>query len=316
MKKVLFHGASVTQQSGEESYFFQLEKSLEHNVIDICIYKKGYGGNHLDDAGLLTIARDLEFGYDYCVLEWNTTSISVFDEKKILHIVEVILSKNTVPIFLILARRETVKSDRNCEQQVQSFCIEHNIPLLDCRPGLDPSIHLRDFVHTNLLGATFYASKIHSELLTKLNSFSTSSILNFEGVNHSGLIVRNFDFNQTLYEGQNLSVHLDGVVGKAEIIIEGVRGPSSPLIKCGCEVFSVWDQWSHYDRDSFINFSERISLYNGQYFFEILSDSPDYSKCVREFSYSGVKSLRIKSIFTVNCIISRLADSSTKCNFD
>ncbi|MDP5192187.1 hypothetical protein, partial [Rheinheimera baltica] len=57
--KFFFHGASVTQQSKDDSYFFQLQSFINDEGHSFEIQKKGHGGCHFSDACVLTIGFDV-----------------------------------------------------------------------------------------------------------------------------------------------------------------------------------------------------------------------------------------------------------------
>jgi hypothetical protein len=92
---ILFQGASVTYQSNETSYLFQLINICKKKAKFFKIRKRAYGACHINDAGFLNINRDTKTKTDICILEWNTTKLNYFNENKILYIIGTLVKKKT-----------------------------------------------------------------------------------------------------------------------------------------------------------------------------------------------------------------------------
>lgn len=300
---VLFHGASVTQQSYETSYFYHLVK-LTENDLNITIDRKTYGGCHLNDAGFLNIDSDTSHSVDICFLEWNTTGLDNFETLQIRYIVNILLSKKIVPVFLILLTSDSLSlnSKRKCEAQVINFCIDNNLHYFDYRKLIDPAIDLRDDVHTNELGAIKYANAIYSDLLNIINElpnyiFPVNLIFDYS-------INAMPDLSIKITEGSSLFVNFSEIKDNASVFIETVRGPSSPIIDInnGEKNICIWDRWSHYERKAFVFISNNFDS-DRSVKIKVTSEEIDYSLCAREFSFSGIKELNVISIYGVNCIV-------------
>lgn len=154
--------------------------------------KLGYGGCHLNDAGFSTIDYDTNVPTDIVFIEWNTTALVKFDEKKIRYMAGVLLKKGIMPIFLILARSDSIspESKRKCEQQVKDFCSDNNLICLDYRYLINPEEDLRDFVHTNLSGAMKYANQIYSDLTQIVGELKNSPFPSLDYFEYSISAVR------------------------------------------------------------------------------------------------------------------------------
>ena len=74
---VFFHGASITQQMGEDSFYQKLIKKNTCPLINFRQY--GYGSMSLNSAGFLTINNDAKLTDDICFLDWNSTFLEKFN---------------------------------------------------------------------------------------------------------------------------------------------------------------------------------------------------------------------------------------------
>lgn len=298
--KIFFHGASVTQQSGASSYFQVLQNRV-NKIEGIILRRSGYGGCHLNDAGFLTINSDTNEVTDVCVLEWNTTGLSIFDEQKLQYMAGVLLSKDILPVFLILARRDTIQNSRDSERQVIKFCTDNNLLCLDYRDTVGIECGLRDDVHTNEIGANMYADRLFYDLIdNKLNISNVGLYFNYKEFNIYSL--RNIVLD--VIEGFSVVIELANVQDGAQVIIETIRGPSSPIINIDSKRICIWDQWCHFERPGFIIIASNLLNLNStkkSLFLHVLHDNIDYSICSRTFSYNGVKELKIRGIHGIDC---------------
>lgn len=304
--KILFHGASVTEQGNETSYFDYLNKLLEKNRANVLIKKKGYGGCHFNGAALVTIGPDLSEEFDFCFLEWNTTWLSRFDESDITHMIGSILKKNVKPVFLILPRADTLDNNRDCESQIIAFSERYRIPLLDLRHlSLGYSI-FRDEVHTNLAGAKLYAEHIHDFIfyLSSNNSnYYCDNALPLL-INSVKIISRFKSESFSLSENEFFKFFVSAPTFNSKLILKIVRGPCSPVIEIP-EIgfkFNVWDEYCHYDRIYYLvvplkNLQGKDSYLSIKSLDEII----DYSICRRPFSYSGIKVFKVLEIYGIDC---------------
>ena len=300
-----FHGASVTQQSGASSYFDILSRRIgsSHNLN-----KKGYGGCHFNDAGFLTLRTDLPNLVDVCVLEWNTTGLNEFNLSKLDFVVGYLLDRKVFPVFLILARKDNFFAPRVCDLQILKFCSDKNILCLDYRNKINPELHLRDIVHTNELGAAVYAQNLFLDLFSSfdyMNEYAPliSSYRNFLIDSHRGLIL-------DALEGDRVIIELDEISNGSQVIFEVLIGPYSPVVDInGFSKICFWDRWCHYERSSFKAISIDISelKFNNHLILSILSDVIDYSDCAREFSFGGLKILKIRGVHGVDCLVNRIS---------
>nr|WP_315226314.1 hypothetical protein [uncultured Limnohabitans sp.] len=304
--KILFHGASVTEQSGEGSYFFWLNEALKYEPR-IELYKRGYGGTHFDSACVLTIRDDIgSVNPDICFLDWNTTGSVNFDPVSVSYVIGSLLSFNVIPVFLILARVDNIQGNRQCDSQVISFCEEKKVPFLDLRNLVDPSLHLRDEVHTNLSGAALYANAIAEFIEHLFVNNMHPQVERFEFLDLN--INSKRKLNISISENDFVRFSVSRISESSRVVIETIHGPESPVIKVmpsGLSI-SVWDRWSHFHRPGFVqlwSFRDYSLDSDANLCISVLSDVIDYSSCRRDFSFEGEKFLTISGIYGVNCFV-------------
>jgi len=313
MKRIFFHGASVTQQSKEDSYLSQLKRMLV-DFPGISISSKGYGGCHFSPTAILTVIRDVESeeDIDVCVLEWNTTGLTYFSLDDLAYVAGSLVDMNVRPVFLILGRAETLNSNRQAEDAVLDFCRKNDIIFWDLR-GVVGEGDFRDDVHTNIAGANKYATELLN-LVTNSNLFSDearSTSIEFKRREIKAIEPLLVD----VFENSTLVINVKDVFGpESNVGIESVHGPASGYLKIhGYSKINMWDRWSHYDRRGFINVgplkyeASRLVLR-----LDVLPDSVDYTDCARPgFCFLDKKVLKVRGIFLTNCNIESYYVEST-----
>ncbi|WP_298637112.1 hypothetical protein [uncultured Umboniibacter sp.] len=277
---------------------------MKQRGAKIKVQSKGYGGNHIGDAGYLTINRDVPADVDVCFLEWSTPEQKSLPREKFLYMLDILHGKSILPIVLILARKDNIAGDREFDRELLKLCEENDVKVLDYRSLIVPDVDLRDAVHTKESGALKYSQAIIDELSsiqTSLESWKPprGGPLAFSINSLSELTI-------TLEEGQALEFDVEVLGENAEVIAEVVRGPASGVIDVLPEKLKikVWDRWSHFERPSFLsickfegvnNFVQRVTI-------AMTEDSVDYSHCARPFSYDGPKNFKLKSLLLTNCV--------------
>lgn len=291
--KILFHGASVTEQKDTTGFFENVvilnqERSYE-------FHKCGYGGCHLEDGAFATIDADSNGDYSICFLDWNTTGNPEFEQYKLKYIVETLLNKKTLPVFLIFPRTETLSKDRTCEIQVKQICEEYDLLCLDYRNHVDPQKHLRDFVHTNTAGGMLYAKLITRDLPNARNQYLLREWVKYTS---NEIKIETVDVDIKCYENEELVFNALGTSPYTEIIVEHFKAPYSPVINNNGIRQCLWDAACHYERRDYLCLKPNI---DGDCITQVLDEVIDYSSCRREgFSYDEIKYLNIKKIYYVN----------------
>jgi len=297
--RLIFHGASVTQQNGAGSYVDRLQEMLRHRP-DIAIRKEGYGGCHLDDAGFLTLDSATSDLPDLCFLDWNTTALAEFDAVKLRYMAGMLLDKGVVPVFLILARRSPIRGMRTCERQVADLCAETGVPCIDYRELISPDVDLRDETHTTPHGADVYAARLCEDLQAITERIDALRALRIPY--HPFTVTAFRDVNIGLRENEVIAIDLEECAPRAELVLEVIRGPASPIIDDGRRKVCVWDEWCHFDRRGFLSFWQKEKEEDrAEVLLRVLPDAIDYSGCRRPFSYTEKKEFGILGVYGVDC---------------
>lgn len=309
--EILFHGASVTQQKGNASYFELLAQKLAPRT-DIRLRRATYGGSHFSDAGFLTIDRDTADATDICLIDWNTTGLTSYEEDKLSYFAGVLIKKRILPVFLIFARQDTVGCDREAETQVKNFCAKANILCWDYRSLISPGMDLRDMVHTTESGALKYAVGLHRDLVGLLSS---NVRLQAES---NAYPFKEFKINVASCLGVDVPEHgsvsltVDDIEPGAHVIFKVIRGPSSPIVHMekGPGRVSVWDRWSVFERESYVTAGEDLDRFNAKTVTvptDVLADPIDYTISGKDFTFEGTKIFKIREVSCVNCRMTNFA---------
>ena len=278
--KVAFYGASVTQQrNGYVNHFAKLSKDK--------VLKFGFGGMHLNDAGICLVNKAVETCPDICFIDWFSTAYAGLDGKSDLYIdtiAEKFLKISCRVIFLFLPNLRDLKT---CPwKQFYAFAKNHikkqgleYIPLDEILSEYPIQEILRDEIHTTKKGSQLYAEAIYHYLQqftgspyekadVKPNIYSSLSVLS---------VKRGFD-KELLLEG---NCHIQGFFLKI--------GPWSGIVGISTGVFSkkenTWDLWCYYGRDHF-SFNLQI---DGRATFTVSDEPFDTSNCRDKFDFSKYK---------------------------
>ena len=280
MKKIAFYGASVTQQrNGYIKYFAKLSKAK--------VLKFGFGGMHLNDAGICLVDRVVQSRPEICFIDWFSTYYVGQDGKSALYIdsiAEKLLKIGCRVIFLFCARNNDVKvldwkrfysETKNC---LKNKGLEY-IALDEILYGYPIEEILRDGIHTTKKGSRFYAEVIFHYLQQftdssyekadiKSNIYSSISVLP---------VKRCFD-KELVLEG---NCHIQGFFLKI--------GPWSGIVDISTGTLSkkenTWDWWCYYGRD---HFSFNVPI-EGRATFKISDEPFDTSESRDKFDFSKYK---------------------------
>lgn len=268
-------GASVTAQKFETGYFQQLEHTSCAKLFD-SVEKIAFGGSHLNMAGYAFLEDVLSLRPKVCILDWHSTSLKSFDEVKLICIISNLAKNGCVPLWVFLPRVDTYFNYPESYFQTKKL----GIPFFDLVPHLDkfeldPSIYLRDIVHTNQNGAIVYANLIseavaaiiknHSAELEKIRtSFSKSPEYTPPSVVH---------FSEIIDRKSPVRYEFHHVGGLFEVFAECQLGPSLCYIKVTIldgsielmsKVVNLADQWCYYTRLMVVQLV-KFNLISGSY---------------------------------------------------
>lgn len=173
--KIWFYGASVTAQSKEGAYFYEVEKQLVPKGHGL--RKLGFGGSSFDAAGFAFLPELLADQPDIVVLDWLTPNFAHISVEKLKAFFSFLVSHNILPVWIHFPRADDLQHERPCYKQVYNLCYKHKIPFYclteDKRfkeKAFEPTQYLRDVVHTNDKGGKLYADYVIEKLTVYLES--------------------------------------------------------------------------------------------------------------------------------------------------
>jgi len=269
-------GASVTQQ--KNGYAKQLRKFLSDKV-EI----HGYGGMHLNDAGICFLEEASNNKPEYCLIDWFTTGYNICTpETEIL--IEAILyhfnTRNCKIIFLFLP----FKDDPNKEcfyLYCQSILDKRSIAYIDILKQIEISgieNFLRDSVHTTDFGSLLYAKLIGENFIKLKNGLTTNT-------NHKKTKYNNVCSLKVMKEFSKQLL----LIGNCEIIgLLLTIGPHSGKLQVSGtgtnNIINTWDRWCHYPRLHFT----LATLIQGNLSIQVLQDPFDTSSCKADIDFSKI----------------------------
>jgi hypothetical protein len=319
---ILFYGASVTQQNidlnGNEVGFVPAFKKLAANLpeLDLTIHQRGYGGVHLNDAGLIYLTDAIKLDPDVVFLDWHSTAINIFDERIYSYIQRTLLAKHIKVINLIVPRRSCIgKPERPNILQARGYQQEGSrfLNLYDYLGNeIDISLCTRDEVHTTPTGAKVYAKIIFDFLLKLLNSDrlldkgkSSPPPKNLFSFN-----VNSFDLRCEINEQNKLYIEVEQG-SKIQLFADVLVGPFTPILDIicgGCFSLSLMDSWCYYERKCLKELSTKFTATEGRVEIRISSKKPDYCQLKKTIQHDN-QSLRLP-IYKLYCIGSKIINAS------
>jgi hypothetical protein len=283
----LFFGASVTAQKGDSGYVHVFSKLLvQNNFIDVNIIQKGFGSMHLCDAGICKIDEVIKENPNFCFIDWFSTGFVTNDKEYLQRLLNVIVRKlmliNCKVCFLLIDRLDLGEDRLKMFKNIIEYANQYNIQYIELYGNENVQELLRDSVHTNETGATFYAKKIYDYFMVDIlhNEQIYNLIPNDNEYSNIKCMEINKQINDEIY-----------ITGNFKIIgIEQKIGPFSGLVEItrnNIEKYNqqLWDQWCHFERINIkLNtpFSESIKI-------KILQDSFDTTQCKCDIKFNEIK---------------------------
>jgi hypothetical protein len=292
-------GASVTQQKDGYAYILTEKINPKNNHIF------GYGGMHIDDAGICFLNKVIDDRCDYCFIDFFSTSYMCINQLTIDcldTIVYKFTTNNCKLIFLFLLNENHIERLPYYEF-VKIYLNSKKMYYIDLNEYLVYSNDLvRDNVHTTPFGSEKYAEIIYEQFEKNRN------ILEYpiDIVKTKYCDIKKLSVNKIFQDG--LQLRVGNLLEKCEdikcygIIIGFVLiiGPKSGLIKINNNKMLIWDDWCHYERTHMC--FKHIPV-NDILDITILQDPIDYSRCRRpilDANYGTVKELNIIDIYYIS----------------
>ena len=272
---ITIFGASVTQQ--KNGYAVKLKSKFNEEVRIF-----GYGGMHLNNAGICFIDKVLEKDPSYCFIDWFSTGYTLINEKTIEYIDTIIYrfsQKQCKLIFLIFPSR-----DYSEKISFYRFCKSHLETKSICYIDINDEIGsitdiLRDEIHTTDYGSTKYSDIIYSYFMKNKNSITVPNDIRPTKYLNINKIAVNRTFNKSIeLEGSCEIIGFLLTIGPHSGLVELIEDKTS-------QVFNTWDPWCHYERK---HFNLPCSI-EGKIRINILQDNFDTSNCRRRYDFTKIK---------------------------
>jgi len=286
MKDIIsFFGASVTQQ--KNGYAEQLSKKFLNDEVHIF----GYGGNHINDAGICFIDNVLNINSNYCFIDFFSTAYNSADETtiEILDTIVYKLTQNNCKIIFLFLLNQQHNERIDFYNFVKKYIISKNLFYIDLNDFFKyDTTMIRDTVHTTDFGALQYAETIY-DIFNK-NKNTIQYPVNVEKTkfcdNVKVLNVNKIFNDVVILEGDCLIIAFYLNIG-----------PHSGILEIDNTKYSIWDQWCHYDRTHFnlhkLVVKDRLEI-------KILQENIDYSSCRRTIIETDLmKELNIIDIYYI-----------------
>jgi hypothetical protein len=299
---IVCFGASVTRQNNSYADFLQ-------NLLEYNIYKEAYGSMHLSDAGICFLNKVIEHNPKYCLIDWFSTAKTDYGNEIIKYLDAIIYklaAHNIQPIFLLFPISIMLDSRLEMYQNIHKYAKEHNIYIIDIysksvEENIDKQSLIKDYVHTTLFGAEYYAKQI-AFYMKKFVVESDHKILIPEKNKYSNIK----EFTSPISVKDFLEIEVDDeLIGIYQTI-----GPYSDSISIFdsygnlLNKHDIWDIWSHYERETI-----KIHIPKpGRYLIKLNNNSVDKTKCKQNFDFSNYNAniLNLKKFyFTKNLYIIR-----------
>lgn len=284
---IAFFGASVTLQ--KSGYAKVLQQMLND---DVEIF--GYGGMHLNDAGICFIDDVLAVKPSLCFIDFFSTVYTEETDLTKEYIDTIIYKFSSIGcklIFLFFPKKEEISGWHTfCKQ----FLDERRMSYIDVNTELahiDKESFLKDVVHTNHYGSKLYADIIF-EKYTQIESsiIVPSEPKTTEYISIKKLVVEK-SFDHAIYLSG--SAHIIGFLNTI--------GPYSGIVQITTdnnpsEKVSIWDEWCHYTR---LHFNLAFDMENHA-IITLLPDQINYIKCKSNANLSKYrKKLILHSIYYI-----------------
>lgn len=289
-KRIVFFGASVTQQ--KHGYVDEFAK-LNHKAK---VIKRGYGGMHLNDAGICFIDDILKLKPDICFIDWFSTAYIDRDGEAKIYL-QTILQKLSLircrVVFLFFPYL-------GCEGKIR-FYEEMKEYLNECKREMvlvDEQVPkekwqdlLRDTIHTTQLGSRRYAEIINDYLQLETGETDASEILGSTKYSEIKKMKVKRAFRKNVMLRSDKICYVVGTlnfIGRHSGVIE--------IRKAGGMVKeNLWDQWCYYIRRHF-----NLTLLIDEPTEIVISDETfDTSLCNKSVDLEVKKKLVVDSVYYI-----------------
>lgn len=286
MKDILtLFGASITAQ--KDGY----AKRLSDKFVDSETHVFGYGGNHLDDAGICFLDTIVKTNCNYCFLDFFATAYTSISDRTIEcldTIVHTLTKSNCKLVFLFMVREDHAKRI-DFYNFLKRYITSKHLYSIDLNDSITYTPELfRDTCHTTPLGSETYANHIYDVFQKeKVNISYPCDIVKTKYCDGIHVLqVHNTFHKKVVLEGNCFIVAMYLQIG-----------PKSGIVEIGTKKYWIWDRHCHYTRSQFglrnIEVRGEVTLYISQ-------ETIDYSTCARPVLDTNVqKELNILQIYYI-----------------
>lgn len=284
--RICFYGASVTEQKNNTGYVPVFKNILEENQLNnFEIIQKGFGSMHLFDAGICKIDEIINEKPNYTFLDWFSTGYIETNADKLELYLGVIIRKlmliQSNICFLLFDRSEMCENRLKMYYLIINYANKYNIHYIKLYNNSNVKELLRDSVHTNEVGAKFYAETIF-DYFTKNMHNKDITYANIPNENEYSIIKtlkidKKIDDKIVLFGNFKL-IGIYQTIGNFSGIVEIIKNNTDKSF------FSIWDQWCHYSRNNIkinIEWSNTVEIIITQNTFDtsLCKENVDFSSC-------------------------------------
>lgn len=252
----------------------------------------GYGGNHIDDAGICFIDNITKVNSNYCFVDFFSTAYVSISDSTIEYIETIIykLTESKCKIIFLFFLCYDHDNRIDFYNFIKEYLNNKNLYYIDINDFLKyDSKLLRDNVHTTEFGSEEYAKIIYDKFQKDKNiiEYPINIVKTKYCINNLNKLQVNKIFKDTLFlEGDCLIIAFYLIIG-----------PKSGIIEINGEKESIWDQWCHYDR---FHFNLKNKIVKDKLEVKILQENIDYTSCRRNIGDINIeKELNIVDIYYI-----------------
>lgn len=306
--RICFFGASVTAQ---ESGYAKILSNKWRKYSNCSIF--GYGGMHLNDAGICYIDRVLEKKPNICFVDWFSTDYNKCDEKTIEYL-DTIVYKFTKAkcklIFLFMQYRNS-PDKREFYDFCKKYLSDRKLYYIDIyaeTKDIPADELLRDNIHTTEEGSNIYANIVERcyqnikedvELPQKVRKTLYTEIKHID-------VEREF-FRKLTLKGKGEIIGFYLLVGKHSGIVYVTEKNKTVAV-------NIWDKWCYYNREHF-----RMSMFiDGIVSISVSNEAFDTTMCKVPIDVTEVKKkLVVYSIYYIgeDLRVMNLGEGKRICHF-
>jgi hypothetical protein len=296
---IVFFGASTTEQKYSSGYVPQFQKLILDNSLNFNIIQKGYGGMHLNDAGIIKINDVIDNTPNVCFINWFSSGYIETNKDKLYYYLDIIVRKlmliNCKICFLLLDRRDMCENRLIMFNLVIEYSNLYNLDYIELYNNSNVNELLRDDVHTNESGAIFYATEIFNyfmkNMINKPINYTNIPEETSELYNIKVFQVNKQIDNEIIINGNFKIIGIFQRIGTFSGLVE-ITNNNATSYK-----FNLWDQWCHFERNSIkiqTGWSEEIKI-------KVLQDSFDTEICKnKDINFNDIqKFMHIHEIYYI-----------------